>query len=143
SSDVSATVVGTTAPVSVATTVPSVVPSSSSGAGVRSAGVGGPSVILIVGAGFSGSAAPSAGISIHAISPTSHVWMTGKWMSPAVVGAGKEIAKGSSWSAASGPPVNSNVSPVTVAVQPALSTAVTPVTPVGIWNFMLFVGEPW
>src|SRR3954454_7024513 len=71
SSDEASTVVGTTtAPVSVATTVPSVVPSVSSGAGVRSAAVGGPSVTLMVGAGFSGSGAPSTGMSSQGISPT-------------------------------------------------------------------------
>ena len=45
--------------------------------------VGGPSVTLIVGATNSGSAAPSTGISIQAISPVWQVSMAGKWMSPA------------------------------------------------------------
>src|SRR3954451_24623181 len=84
SSDDSATVVGTTtAPESVATTVPSV----SSGAGVRSAALGGPSVTLIVGAGLSGSGAPGAAISSQGMSPTWQVWRTLKWMSPGAVGA--------------------------------------------------------
>ena len=72
----------TTTPTS-AVPVAAVVDSSASGTGVRSADVGGPSVTLRVGAGNSGSGAPSAAISIQSSSPFSQVSMAGKWRSPA------------------------------------------------------------
>jgi hypothetical protein len=92
SSEDAATVVEIVAVSDVATSVASVA-SSSSGAGVRSSAVGGPSVTLIVGDGCSGSSAPSTMGSIHAVSPCSHVWITGKLMPPAVSGAVKVMSK--------------------------------------------------